>query len=175
MAAADQRRRPAADPVALRRGRAVCGADPLARPGPGFDLLLAAAVRERCRPADLLDLWLGRHGAAAKDDTLEALSAATELQAEGVQARDSKGRDAIELPDSLRLDILRRAGLDKVSDAIAEAGGTATLTETLFAELLHGEVRDFSSADPGELVALKSALGWAAAAGASPAVSLDDV
>lgn len=145
----------------------------LSRGGPAREILLQAAILERCDPEELADAWIGRHPDAPDYEIQLAVDAASELERETSIAIGHDGREARKLPSGMRLDLLRIAGLAFVR-ALVAAQPTRTLTETLFKRLLDAApTSDLST--PQELLALKTALNWALAAGAQPAISPDEV
>ncbi|MDQ0251004.1 hypothetical protein J2W22_003068 [Sphingomonas kyeonggiensis] len=143
------------------------------RGDPAREILLRAAVLERCDPEKLADSWIGSHPDADDDAIQLAVDAASELERETSPAIDHDGREARKLKSGTRLDLLRIAGLAFVRSLIA-AQPKPTLTESLFKRLLNSlPTADLST--PQELLALKTALHWALAAGANPPISPEEV
>ena len=148
----------------------------IARPGPSLDLLLAAAVRERCRPSAILDSWLLQHPKAPSDDVVEAMQTAFELESSGSPATDVDGSAAVELPAPVRLQILEQAGPERARALLGvEEGGDWTLTERTFRALLDGRAPSPEGASREELTAMGVALQWARSAGAPVSIDAHEI
>ena len=87
--------------------------------GPAREILLRAAVLERCDPVELADNWIGRHPDAAEHDVQLAVDTASELERETSAAIGHDGREARKLKSGTRLDLLRIAGLAFVRALVA--------------------------------------------------------
>ena len=110
----------------------------LARPGPSRDLLVAAAVRERCRPTSILNDWLQQHPDAPEGEVIEAMQIAYDLGASILPATGADGQEAFELPLPVRLQILRQTGAGEARARLGK-GTDWTLTEKTFRTMLDGE------------------------------------
>lgn len=146
----------------------------LSHPGPGRDLLVAAAVQERCVPTTLLETWVASNRSASKDDVLAAMDAMIDLEALGTPALAADGSDAIALPRPTRLAILREAGADVAQRSLREQGAS-TLTEASFEALLEARPVDLEPASRQELQALGEAAVWAHALGRGQAVDVGQI
>lgn len=139
--------------------------------GKGRELVLAASVRERFRPSELMAEWLKREGPNVTDAALqEALDVTLSLGA--LSDGDAERPEGVELPLELRRQVLATMGLSEVRTALAREV-PRTLAERSFAALLAGEVPDYEAMGRGELLALASAAAWTK--GLKGAIQIDPV
>ncbi|MCP5304943.1 MAG: ATP-binding protein [Chromatiaceae bacterium] len=124
---------------------------------PVRELVLAAAVRERFRPSQLMADWLTRQGGNLPEPELQAaIDVTLSLGALGGGGERPEGTV---LPLPLRRELLVQAGLSEIRATLAREGPN-TLAERRFADLVAGQVPDTSAMGRVDLMALASAATW---------------
>lgn len=131
--------------------------------GPRLDLLVAAAVRESFRPAELLNLWLNKHEGVPAGLVDEAIDAALDLKEFGIEAPGPDGSPAFRLQLKERREALGKVGIERArAEALAVASEHRTPTERALLSLLRSEGKNPDLQDRDELVAWQTAVTWIA-------------
>lgn len=126
--------------------------------GPGRELVLAAAVRERFQPSQLISDWLKRNGnEEARGDLDAVLDAALSLGAVVGESAERKG--GAELPLKLRQEVLARATLDEIKAALGNVE-RITATELQFSKLISGLAPKIDDMGRSDLQAIAAAVTW---------------